>query len=191
MCRGGRGNRACRRRSTGHMLSRDTVRRCAGWNNTYDSGILGNVRGANSGKIGECRIGLLLGAAPSVYARVELIGKLRRGAEARSITVGGTIGDREPGIQALRYQIGAWGRTGRACHSRCGYGHRGSRLQVLLDRFSRSGMLSSSGMVRTISHRRWALGHSNNTGSPYDRNCHHRGLCSGNRHCHHTGCGLV
>lgn len=50
--------------------------RCTGWNNTYDSGVLGNVRGADSGKVGQCRVSLLLGAAPGMYASVELVGKL-------------------------------------------------------------------------------------------------------------------
>lgn len=80
------------------MLNRNTVRRCAGWNHSYNGGVLGNVRGANAGKVGKCRIGLLLGAAPSMYARVELIGKLRRGAEASSVAVGSTLGDREPRV---------------------------------------------------------------------------------------------
>lgn len=80
------------------MLSRNTVRRCGGGNDADNSGVLGNIRSTNSGEIGKCRISLLLGAAPSMYTRVELVGKLRRGTEARNITVGGTLGDREPGV---------------------------------------------------------------------------------------------
>jgi hypothetical protein len=58
-----------------------------------DLWVLGDIRRADTSKIGKGRIDFLLGSAPRVNAGRHLLGELGRGAEAGGITVGIALRD--------------------------------------------------------------------------------------------------
>lgn len=63
---------------------------------------------ANAGEIGQSGRDLRLGATPGLNTGDDLLGEFFIRAEARGITVRGTLGGQsEPGVQALGHSVGA------------------------------------------------------------------------------------